>query len=227
MDLVKLITDKVQEVESSGKLSEIIEKHVTSCVDNIVSDSFRWSGEAKKAIEEALKGQLSIAVGDVKLVQYNKLVADIVSNELQNSAIAPIKSKIENIVSEFTGILDKKEWKLSELIELYKKDIDTSYDGDMDDQFGRVNLEVAEDGSFCHICFSTGKRVCSEDKILLYVYKGELTSVHIEDERLKPNNSSGLYSDFAKTIFNLYCNGVAIVLDEDDCDLYYYREDCD
>ena len=51
MDIVKLITDKTIEISKNGKLDKIIENNVLKCVEGIVSDSFRWNGEAKKSIE--------------------------------------------------------------------------------------------------------------------------------------------------------------------------------
>ena len=70
MDLVKLITDKVKDVETSGKLEEIIEKNVLKCREDIVKDFFQRSGEVKKSIEEALKDNLHINSENLNLDRY-------------------------------------------------------------------------------------------------------------------------------------------------------------
>ncbi len=53
MDIVKLISDKTLELANNGKLNEIVEKHVTNCIDDVVQDCFKWSGEGKKAIRSS------------------------------------------------------------------------------------------------------------------------------------------------------------------------------
>lgn len=227
MDLVKMITEKVQQVEESGKLEEIIEKNVVKCLENVVADSFRWSGEAKKAIEEALKQKLAVDLSQVELPQYQKIVSEIVENQLNNAFVKDLKKSIEEAVSSVTGVIDKKEWKLSEIIEKFIDYIDKSYDGYMDSRSGQCSLHVEEDNTFAHIYFDAEsgktKYQCENS---LFVYRGKLSSATIDNNKFTPLHT-GAKSSFDEFMFRLYCNAVTIIVDEYDCELEYYREDYD
>ena len=171
MDLVKLITKKVEEVESSGKLEEIIEKHVLECLNDVVRDSFSWSGAAKKSIEEALKDKLKINPENLNLSRYQKIVTGIVEEHVNNTIVKNLGDEIRIAVDKVTEVIEKKEWKLSEIIDKFTDGIDKSYDGDMKDQYGECTLIVDVDRSFAHIYFDMetdiDKYRC-KNKIFLY-----------------------------------------------------------
>jgi len=225
MDLVKLIISKVQEIETSGKLDEIIEKNVLDVLNEIVHDSFSWNGVAKKSIEDALKDKLGVSLGNVKIPQYQKLVSDIVNKQLNNTVAADLQHNIETVINSFTESLEKKEWKLSEIITEFISCIDKSYDGEMDDQYGCCSLHINNDGAFCHIYFDKDEDVEKyQCKQHLFIYKNKLSSATIDEVPFSPFNMR-LIGDFTRFMFNLYCNNVTIIVDEADCNLEYYRDD--
>ena len=227
MDLVKLITAKVQEIESTGKLDKIIEKHVLNCLESVVKDSFQWQGEAKKQIEAALKGKLGISLENVNIPQYQKMVSDIVNKQLNETIVSDLQTDIERVVNDITEVLEKKEWKLSEIIEAFIEGLDTSYDGEMESQYGECSLHVKSDRSFTHIYFDKeSDKESYECGNRLFMYKGELSSAIVDNKPFSPFQTRVLGS-FEKFMFKLYCNNVTIILDESDCELEYYREDYD
>jgi hypothetical protein len=227
MDLIKLITEKVEQLEKSGKLNEIVEKHALECIDDIVRDSFMWSGEAKKAIGKALENKLQLNLEEVKIPQYGKLVSEIVNDQLNGTMIESLKTDIKSSVDSVTEILEKKEWKLSEIISEFIDSLDKSYDGEMDDLYGECSLFVECDERCAHIYFDKeeGKeRYECENK--LFLSKGKLCSVTVDEKTMHPF-SMEVYGSFERFMFKLYCNNVSIIIDEDKCELIYTREDYD
>jgi len=229
MDIVKLISDKVKEVEANGTLEKIIEKHTIDCLNEIVKDSFKWRGEAKKAMEEALEGKLSVNLKDISLDRYHKIVSQIVEEELNGTVINDLRSDIGETVRSITGFLEKKEHKLSDVVCQFIENIDKSYDGDMDDDGGTLTLIVNESdsGEFHHIYID---REEDKDKysceVQIHLHNGKMYHAQAEGKPFSPfmiDNING----FEAFLFKLYCNNVKIVLDEDKCEVDYYREDYD
>ena len=218
---------KVQEVETSGKLEEIIEKHLISCLDDIVGDSFRWNGEAKKSIEEALKGKLNISTENLNISRYQKIVTDIVEKQVNDTVVKNLSDQIKETVDGITEVLDKKDWKLSDIISKFVDSLDKSYDGDMDDQYGECTLIVKEGRGFAHIYFDKeeGKAnySCSNQ---IDLHDGKIYNVKIDGENYSPFHISSMDS-FESFMFKLYCNNVRVEVDESNCELDYCREDVD
>lgn len=227
MDLVKLITQKVEEIAESGKLAEIVEKHATEAIDDIVKYSFRWSGEAKKSIEKALKDKLAIKAENLSLDNYQKIMSDLVAERVNNTNIENLKNQLNEAVDSVTKPIEKRSWKLSEIIEKFiDLEIDKSIDGDMEEDSGECTLSVSKSsGSFYHVYFSK-----EEDKEYYHceneigIHEGRLFTATIDNLPYSPFNTS-IMSPFQKFIFQLYCNNVEIINDEEKCDLIYYRDD--
>ncbi len=226
MDIVKLIADKTAEFASNGKIEEIVEKHLTSCLNKIVEDSFTWSGEGKKAIETALKDKLSLPLSKINLSQYQLIIGKIVEDQINNTAIESAKEKIQESIKEITGHLDKKEFKLSEIIHKYIESIDTSYHGGMEDQYGEISLHVKDnDGDFVWVRFD---KECDKENYQcensLHLYKGKLSGVTLDEKPFSPFESRA-FDSFEKFMFSLYSNNVSIIVDEDQIEKEYCRED--
>jgi membrane protein involved in colicin uptake len=115
MNLIDLIIKKVKEVETSGKLEEIIEKHVVDCLENIVEDSFRWSGEAKKKDEEARKKAQEDLDKANKKRQEEKAKAD--------AKLAKEKKKREDAEKALKKIEDDKKAKAAEALRLEQENL--------------------------------------------------------------------------------------------------------
>lgn len=229
MDLIKLIKEKVEEVESSGKLNEIVEKHVLRCLNDVVEDSFRWSGEAKKSIELALKDKLAISFESLNINRYQKIVSDIVETHFNDTATESLRQSIKDAVDNVTEVIDKKEWKLSEIMSKYIDSLDKSYDGEMEDLWGKCTMIVNDSsGEFTHIYFDKeeGKRTYEcENQIGLH--KGKLFYVKIDENIYSPFVVRNMSNEFEEFMFKLYCNNVVVEVDEYDCELNYSREDND
>ena len=226
MDIVKLITEKTVEISKNGKLDEIIEKNVLKCVENIVSDSFSWNGEAKKSIEEALKGKLAIPVDGIDVQRYTKIISSVVEEELNNTVLESAKEGIKESVQKIAGTLDFKEISLSKVIEKYIYSLDDSYDGEMENQYGELTLIVNDDRDDWIVIYfdKESDKNNYECKNKLFLSKNKIASLTIDEELLHPFHVGNM-SSFESFMFSLYTNQVKIIVDEENCELEYSRED--
>lgn len=227
MNIVKLISDKVEDFHKSGKIEEIVEKYTLSCLEEIIKDSFKWNGEAKKSLEEALAGKLSVNLERIKLDRYQSIVSRVVEEEINGTLIKDLRTDIQDVVKELTGFMEQKEYKLSEIVEKYIDSIDKSYDGDMESKHGDLTLIVEDDGKFAHVYIDkeSDKRKY-ECEIQFHLHKSKLYHAKVDQVEFSPFMIDNLH-EFEAFLFKLYCNNVSVVLDEQDCETSYYREDYD
>jgi len=226
MDIVKLISDKVKEVEANGTLESIVEKHVLTCLDGIVKDSFTWSGEARTALKEALSGKLNVNLENIKIERYQKIVSKVVEDRINGTIVEDLKLGIEETLDKITRVLDKKEYKLSEILSKFVEDIDVSFD-EMDEMHGECTLVIEKSsGGYHHIYFDKEedkeKYRCAHSIHLND--KGKIYHAKFDDKPFSPFRPLNIHG-FEAFLFHLYCNNVSIIIDESDCELEYYRED--
>jgi hypothetical protein len=118
----ELINAKFQELTENGKLDEIVTKQVTGFINGIINDSLSSWSDVNKSFKEKLNAKIIEGFEKLDFVQYSKSLTDLVESELNKTVveigIAPAKEMIKN----FVGALQKKEWKLSEIIHKYKEE---------------------------------------------------------------------------------------------------------
>lgn len=212
----KLISDKIKELTENGKLDEIVTKQVTGFINGIINDSLSSWSDVNKSFKEKLNAKIIEGFEKLDFVQYSKTLTDLVEFELNKSVveigIAPAKEMIKN----FVGALDKKEWKLSEIIEKYKEE---EVIPDERGESGEIAFihEVSDYGTI-YIAFdeSTEKkthRYQCKYKLMIDGKSKSLYSPTIEGSALHPVTEIGLRG-FDLFLFKLYAMGCTV-----ECDL--------
>jgi hypothetical protein len=211
----KLINDKIKELTDNGKLDEIVTKQVTNFINGIVSDSLSTWSDANKKFKEKLNSKLIEDFEKLDFVSFSKTLTDLVEVELNKSivefGIAPAKEMIKN----FVGSLEKKEWKLSEIIEKYKEE---EVIPDEHGESGEIRFihEVSDYGTI-YIGFdedtkSNTHRYQCKYQLMINKKDKRLYSPTIDGTDLHPLNKIGLYG-FDLFLFKLYATGCTV---EDD-----------
>lgn len=115
-----LINEKLKELTDNGKLDEIITKSTTNFVQKIVDDVLSSYGDVGKKYNEKIKTKLLEGIERLDFVQYSKSITDLIESELNKTVIEIGIKPAQEMIRSFVGDLEKKEWKLSEIIEKYK-----------------------------------------------------------------------------------------------------------
>jgi hypothetical protein len=133
----KLINAKIKELTENGKLDEIVTKQATDFITAIMRDSLREYSDVGKAFKAKLESQLLDGFNKFDFIQYSKTITDLVESELNKSVLSMAIEPVKDMIKNFTGELEKKNWKLSEIIEKFKELEITDY---KDDDSGEISF---------------------------------------------------------------------------------------
>lgn len=118
----ELINAKLKELTDNGKLDEIVTKQTTDFINSIIRDSLSSYGDVSSAFKKKLQESLLGGLEKIDFVQYSKILIDLVESELNKSVLSIAIESAKEMIKNFVGDLEKKEWKLSEIIEKYKEE---------------------------------------------------------------------------------------------------------
>ena len=114
--IAKAVTEKLND----GTVEELVSDAVTKALKSSIEEQFRWSGEAKKIIDEKVKEVMTPAIERVNLDKYT-VKLDAVLTEIINST-----NLIDNkeILGNFKNLMtepDKDVISLEDVFEKYKE----------------------------------------------------------------------------------------------------------
>lgn len=211
----KLILKKFDELTKTGELDKIVTKRVESFIDDVVRDSLSNYGDVNKLFKEQLNSKLKEGFEKMDFVQYSKTLIDLVESELNKSVIEIGIAPIKEMINRFTGSLEKKEWKLSEIIQKY---IDEEVMSEEEGESGEIAFvyEVSQYGS---IFVGFDESIKNRNHLYLCKYRlminkesKKLYSPTVERKLLHPVTEVGLRG-FDLFLFKLYATDCTI-----DCD---------
>lgn len=228
MDLVKMITDKAEAIANSGQLDEMIENTIKETFERIIDRAFSY-GDADKEFKKVLEEKLKVSLSNVNLDQLSKITTDIVQKQVDAEFTDELTKKITKSIDGTIGVLEKKEWKLSEIIQKYIDNLGKDYD-DMDgDECRKISLFVEDSGygdTYIYFDHETRDRRYECDNRISIDKHGVIYVAKIGGDMAKPTMAIPM-DTFDKFIFSLYCNSAKIEVDEHDCKTEYFGEWCD
>lgn len=223
MDIQVIVQQQLEKIIKEGKLEDIVRDKIEKTAEEVVQDLVRSYSDFGKGLKEEINKAFKIDFEKISAVDYNHIVVTIVKEHLDKRLLESVKGPIAKEIDEYLGPLEKKEWKLSEIIEKFKQDeIEDRNDG------GEISLHV-EKSSYgsTHISFDKedGKRRydCEFEMSLntktgvAYSFRAGKYNPHNGDLR-----TASLHGSFEKFLFRLYAQRVSITVD--DCDTEYYYD---
>lgn len=224
MDIQNVVNEQLDLMIKDGKVEAIVRQHLEKTMNDVVSDLLRSYSDFGKKLKEEISKALEIDFTNIKAVDYNHIILTIVKECLDNQLEESVKQPIQEQIKSYLGGLEKKEWKLSEIIDKFIKE-------EMSDseQSGEITLHVEETNyGSTHIYFDEekGKRTyeCEYELSLSkegvpYSFQAGKYHPHHGDLRLK-----SLHGTFDKFFFRLYAQQVKIEVDEHACETEWYHE---
>lgn len=224
MELEKVIQDTVNNMVSSGKVTEMVEKHLSATVDEIVKDALRSYGDFGKQVKEAINHCINVDLENIKLIDLGGVINDTIKDQLSTSVNENILKGVTETINELTGKLDKEEYKLSEIIELFKSGAES---WDKEDSSEITCIVEHSDYGYKHVYFDyeedKKKYSCDfhidldkENKV--YAFQGGKMAAS-SDPRFK-----SIHGTFEKFLYRLYASKTKVIIDDVD---KYYEEDYD
>ena len=215
--IAKAVTDKLND----GTVEELVSDAVTKALKSSIEEQFRWSGEAKKIIDEKVKEVMTPAIERVNLDDYAVKLDAVLMEIINSTNLVDNKEILGNFKSLMTEP-DKDAISLEDVFEKYKeyvsKNVDTSeLEAYTDDEprYQNVTAEVTVDtrdsifgGRFCDLVFK-----CEEDEKLtkkIYLYESKSNRFRITRFKSELDINSLRYVDefdiFMMRLDRAFCN---------------------
>lgn len=224
MELQSVIQKEFNAIVDAGTVNKIINAQLEATVKNIFNDMLRdysdFGKELKKAVGEALKIDLT----KLTILDYNSIVCKIVTEQLDKCVLESIAEPVSKHIQSYMGALEKKEWKLSEIIEQYIDHLKTE-----DNSSGEITLIVNTDNwGTWHVYFdedSDKKNYDCEFQLdidksgKVYSFQAGKYHPHKGDLREAP-----IHGSFDAFMFKLYAGEAIIINDEGYCETEWYRD---
>jgi hypothetical protein len=221
IDFRTLVINSLDKVLASGTVEKKIEETLTKTISEIVEDTFKsWSSFGKE-LKEVVQKAINVNLQELTLPEYNQLVLNAIRQKInetiQAEGFTRLKADIEKML-----IGERKEWKLSELVEELKKE--TLEDESDADEFDEISLFVENFGSSNLVWIYLDQHSDKskyECNIQLAIYNGQVDSVRMIDKDFTKNDTLGCLHGIEALLFRLYAQKVNFIIDEENVDKYY------
>ena len=114
--IAKAVTDKLND----GTVEELVSDAVTKALKSSIEEQFKWSGEAKKIIDEKVKEVMAPAIERVSLDDYTVKLDTVLTEIIDSTNLVDNKEILGNFKSLMTEP-DKDIISLKEVFEKYKE----------------------------------------------------------------------------------------------------------
>lgn len=221
MDMQKAVESAMTNLVASGKIEAMIEKKLEETIKSLIDDNLKSWSEFGKALGEAVKNSIKFDGSKLSLPEYNTLILNSVTEIIQREMTEPVRKACEEKLAKLFKPLNKTEYTITEIVEMFHKDIvgdaENDSDGDEDKMGQEFSLFIERSsGGWLYLSLDEeeGKSKYScKFRIHVYLKEGKILSIDADGTKLdKAKNSTSLHG-FADTLFKMYASGVKIVDD--------------
>lgn len=227
MNLQEVVQSQLEKSINEGFFEKTVKKQVESLIEGVTSDFFRTYSDFGKGLQKHIQSQLQVSFENVELTTYNMMICEMIRKELEGSIGETALPQIQSYIKGTLGLLEKQEWKLSEILEKFVKDeLDSDFEGEF-----TLHIETSSYG-YTHIYLGKEederKTDCEfeldiDNKGTVYYFRiKDYRSVDAENLKLDKQPITGSFDRF---IFNLYASGAKVILDKENCSNEVYRSD--
>lgn len=214
MDLQITIQEKLNHLIESGTVDKILEVQLSKTIEKITGDVFGEYSDFGKSLKETLSKKLSLNLEKINIGTYSALVCNTIEGVLNRTSFESASTKIINHVKGVLQILDKKDWKLSEVITKYRESVISE------------NPKIcykSEEGTYdCHYVSlgdNTYKSFGSNNTYTYFLHLNKKMEVFAVSNRglpLDPRNGNPTH--FEVFLMQLWANESIIEIDDDESD---------
>lgn len=159
-----LINRVFEEKLQDGTIEKIVSERIDAMINEICLDQMRWSGSAKKAMEEKLSPLILQAIENSDLSSMVTKITMMINASMRGSEVEQYHDVLQSVKNIFdandfiSDLRKKKVVRLSEIFERYKEYLNVVYDKDDFDK-----EDICDDGDSVTASVMCGLRVDSEN----------------------------------------------------------------
>lgn len=231
MDIKELIKNSIQNMDIEKIITEKTQEVIKETLESIIKDTFKSWSDFGKELQNKMSEELKINLSEIKLDEYNNVIISLLEQNLKENSTNNLylKNKIDNLIKEISETDVKKEYKLSEIINLYKSEYEEKA---QEDGYEKMYLKVKESSISDLIWIFINNKCEIDDEYGSDIQFGynirtdKIISLNIENKKY---DSKSIYKNRLygtdKLLYQMFLLGSKIIIDEKDCDLYYELED--
>jgi len=218
MDIEKVVAEEFAKIVETDFIRDQIKEQLEKTVKESIINSIRSYSDFGKELDKKVKEALKLGSMDISLPEYNQFVCTWVM-EIVNRQIVDIgKAQIEANLKEFFQPLEKSEWKISEIIEKFKKGMED------DGESGEITF-IAEPSNSCkgyvHYYFdSDSGKERYRCEYQLDINENGVYAAKIKDEKTEEMKMPTLFG-FDSFMFQLFATKAKIIDDSDSVETGY------
>lgn len=213
MDLQKLMDDKLVALNENGFIDKTVTAQMEKTIEGVCKDVFGEYSEFGKGLKEHIRANIGIAFENVSLQSFNLMVSDIVQTHLQGQIDASLGDKIKTVIESTLGVLDKKEWKLSDIAKLFTETLISPED---DKEVTFIIKKSRWGTTYIYFDEDADKRPYDCEYNLSIDKSGRLWDFKIKGKIPDPAKEA-INGRFDNFLFKLYASDANIEIDEPVC----------
>lgn len=235
MDFNKMVMNSMEKMSNDGRIQSIVDKHMENTVESIVKETIGNYSSFREDLKKVVQESLAVNLKELDLKQYNHLILDMirtkVEEEVESSGIHSVAAQVVHLLSDA-----KKEYKLSELIELLSEEAEDEI-AELDfEESHEMSLHVEGDRDLCWVRFDAREDVPTYQckySLLMSQENQEILSLNVrersygKEDILKKGftvaSTSSPMTLLEDLLFKIYANNTKLILDEDSCETELYN----
>lgn len=132
MDLEKIIHKELHEIIESGIIEKKIKEVLTESIENTIESAMRSYSDFGKALEKKFSEAFNADLKSITIPEYGSKMLSYITDELDNHLKNETEKVLKERINEFFKPLEKNEYTVSEIVEMYKDSIEHNYTDDYD-----------------------------------------------------------------------------------------------
>ncbi len=217
-DLSTLVSQQFAALVDSGRISEMIETHLSKAVEDVLKDELRAYSKFGEAVKEKVKEALQVsALKD--LPSYGEFIGNIIARNVDSQLHGAYAAKLaEDVKAMF--VEPPAEITLEEFIADYKDYVRRNTYGALDPE---MSLHIKRSGSSVSVSIDRASRKewhrC-EIRFQVWFEDGRIFGLHIDGHELNKELFIGPFDEFERKLFHMYVQGTRFIVprDADSCD---------
>ncbi len=218
MDFNEMAAVKLQEI-IDNKLEGLLEKHLEKAIEDAVSNALRW-GDSEKALKETIQQAIGLGLNSVKIEDYQTRITAVIEDQLGKYLDERAQQIISGRILEICKAPEKKQWKFSELLEMFVQE----YFQWHDEESEFIPTIIIEKSNYNTIYISLdndkNKKTYDCTHSISLDKDGTISNYKTRDYTNKEIKVKYLRSKFEALLFSLYANECTIEIDEHETEFY-------
>jgi len=219
MDIALIAQEKINKFVTDGTLDQLIESQIKKTLESTVNDVFRDYSEFGRSLKETLSEKLKINLAELSIPTYSNTICKLIEDTLVATSLEPSLQKIKQIVDSSLNQLEKKTWKLSEIIRKYIENDYTDKDATYNVSEPEYSSYWVNIGTVKSSSYNSGKEL----RLLVDSKTNVINNVWFENKSLNGLNVNKIYS-FEMFLMQLWINNCVLEVDDDESDEACIRE---